>query len=97
MTKREVELLTVTEGAKQRLKELLLASTNDPDFGVRLVLKASGQTGLVLDREELGDDVVEHDGSKVLLVGPEVDQLVVGATLDTEDTPEGTKFVISKG
>jgi Fe-S cluster assembly iron-binding protein IscA len=44
-------MLTVTEGAKQRLKELLLASTNDPDFGVRLVLKASGQTGLVLDRE----------------------------------------------
>ena len=97
MTKKGVEMLTVTESAKQRLKELLLASTNDPDFGVRLVTKVPGQTGLVLDREGVGDAVVEYEGAKVLLVGPEVAQLVAGATLDTEDTPEGTKFVISKG
>jgi Fe-S cluster assembly iron-binding protein IscA len=89
-------MLTVTENAKQRLKELLLANTNDADFGVRLVLRAVGQTGLVLDREGFADDVVEYEGAKVLLMGPEVAQLVAGATLDTEDTPEGTKLVISR-
>jgi Fe-S cluster assembly iron-binding protein IscA len=89
-------MLTVTENAKQRLKELLLANTNDADFGVRLVLTAAGQTGLVLDREGFADDVVEYEGAKVLLMGPEVAQLVAGATLDTEDTPEGTKLVISR-
>ena len=89
-------MLTVTESAKQRLKELLLASTNDPDFGFRLVLKAPGELGLQLDREGVGDDVVEHEGSKVLLVGPEVLMVVAEAILDTEDTPEGTKLVISR-
>ena len=89
-------MITVTERAKGRLKDLLLASTNDPDFGFRLVLKAPGELGLQLDREGVSDDVVEHEGSKVLLVGPEVAQLVAGATLDTEDTPEGTKLVISR-
>ena len=89
-------MLTVTESAKQHLRKLLLASTNDPDTGVRLTVKGPGKTGLVLDREGLDDHVVEHEGSKVLLVAPEVAQLVAGATLDTEDTPEGTKLVMSK-
>jgi len=90
-------MLTVTDSAKQYLKELLLANSNDPDVGIRLTVgTVPGQTGLVLDREGFGDDVVEHEGSKVLLVGPEVAELVAGATLDTEDTLDGTKLIISR-
>jgi len=91
-------MLTVTEDAKQYLKETLLDHTDDPDFGIRLVLsgEALGRTGLVLDREGVGDYVVEYEGCKVLLVGDEVAEVVAGATLDTEDTPEGTKLLISR-
>jgi len=63
---------------------------------VRLALGASNKIGLVLDREGLGDYVVEYEGCKVLLVGDEVAEVVVGAVLDTEDTPDGTKLVISR-
>ena len=101
MTKRRKgKVLTVTDNTKQHLKELLLACTNDPDLGVRLILKGPDATktmfGLELSREGFEDKVVEHEGFKVLLVGPEVAQLVAGATLDTEDTPDGTKLVISR-
>ena len=90
-------MLTVTDSAKQHLKELLLDHTDDPDVGVRLAPGMEpGRVAIVLDREGFGDDVVEHEGSKVLLVGPEVAQLIAGATLDTEDTHDGTKLVISR-
>lgn len=91
-------MLIVTESAKQYLKELLLDHSDNPDVGVRLVLRGEApvRTGLVIDREGVGDYVVEHEGSKVLLVGPEVGELVAGATLDTEDTPDGIKLVISR-
>ena len=98
MSKQEGEMLTVTEDAKQYLKQLLLDYTDDPDFGVRLVLRTDlpRRTGLVIDREGVSDYVVEHEGAKVLLVGDEVAELVAGATLDTEDTPDGIKLVISR-
>ena len=90
-------MLTVTDNAKQLLKELLLAQAEDPDFGLRLVVEPSGKIGLVLDREAPGDYlVVEHEESKVLLVGHEVAGLLAGITLDTHDTPDGIRLVISK-
>ena len=87
-------MLTVTESAKQHLKELLLAHTDDPGIGLRLTGGGGVQFGLKIDSETPGDDVVEHEGLRVLLVGPEVAPVVAGATLDTRDTPEGTKLVI---
>jgi len=89
-------MVTVTENAKQQLKETLLANSDDPETGLRLSFKSPGQFGLVLDKEHKGDQVVEHEGSKVLLVGLEIVEQLQGATLDVGDTPEGTKLVISR-
>lgn len=85
-------MLTVTEGAKQHLKKVLLAGTDDPDLGIRLTVDASGEYGVALDREAPGDHVVEHEGSKVLLVGHDVADQLAELTLDTHDTPEGAKL-----
>ena len=85
-------MLTVPEGAKQHLKKLLRAGTDDPDVGVRLKVEASGKYGVALDRETPGDHVVEHEGSKVLLVGHEVAERLGELTLDTHDTPEGARL-----
>ena len=90
-------MLTVTEGAKQLLKETLLAHSDDPETGLRLSMNPPGQLGMVLDREAEGDQVVEHEGAKVLLVAPELAPVVEGVTLDVQDTPEGTKLVVLKG
>ena len=91
-------MLTVTESAKRNLKEILLASTNDSKIGLRLSMKPRGQLGLmlVLDREALGDYVVKHERSKVLLVRQELMPLVDGVTIGTQDTPEGSRLTISR-
>ena len=89
-------MLTVTEDAKQILKEKLLANTDDPEMCLRLKGEPGGQIGLVLDKETLGDDVVEHEETKVLLIGGELADVVDQLTLTTEDTPEGPKLVIRR-
>lgn len=90
-------MLTVTDNAKQELKKTLLAHTDDPEVSLRLELKPPGQFGLVLDREAEGDQVVEHEGIKVLLVAAELAPAVEGITLDVQDTPDGPKLAVSKG
>ena len=89
-------MLTVTEGAKQHLKGLLLARTNDPDASLRLVMEQTGQLSLVLDGEGYGDQVVEHEGAKVLLISPELAPIVDGVTIDVQDTADGPKLAVSK-
>lgn len=88
-------MLTVTESAKQLLKETLSAHTDDPEIGLRLEVKPPGQLGIVLDRGAEGDQVVEHEGAKVLLVASELAPAVDGVTLDIQDTADGPKLVVS--
>ena len=87
-------MITVTDSAKEELKKTLLAHVDNPEVGLRLTIKPPGQFGLLLEREVPGDQVVEHEGSKVLLVSQELAGLLEGATLDIEDTPDGPKLVM---
>lgn len=90
-------MLTVTEAAKDKLMEVLLANTDDREVGLRLTMKPPGQLGLILDRGLPTDQVVEHEGLKLLLVEPELVELLQEATLDVQDTPDGPKLTISRG
>lgn len=87
-------MLTVTSEAKQLLLEALLANTDDPEVGLRLALGPGGQLALVLDKEAEGDQVVEHEGSKVLLVGAELAFVVDGVTIDVRDTEDGPRLIV---
>ena len=89
-------MLTVTEGAKQLLKETLTAHSDDPEVGLRLSFNPPGEFGIVLDREAEGDQMVEYEGAKALLVASKLAPVVEGVTLNVQDTPEGPKLVISK-
>jgi len=91
-------MLTVTEGAKQNLREILIATTDDPEFGLRLSMKPRGQLGLMLllDKEVPDDYVVKHEGLKILLVRQDLMPLVDGVTIGTQDTPEGLRLTISR-
>jgi Fe-S cluster assembly iron-binding protein IscA len=89
-------MLAVTESAKGLLKEILTAHSDDPEMGVRLVLDPQKKLGLVLGKEEPGDQVVEHQGSKVLLVASDLAPALEEVTLDVEDTDDGPKLVVQK-
>ena len=89
-------MVTVTEDAKQELGRVLSsANVDDPTVGLRLTAGDRGQFGLVLDTEKEGDQVVEHEGSKVLLVGQELIELLEGVIIDCRRTDEGARLIIS--
>ena len=89
-------MVAVTDIAKQTLKDILSTNTDDPEVAIRLTFNPPGEFGIVLDKEAEGDQVVEHEGTKTLLVAPEVATMVEGITLDVKDTAEGPRLVMSK-
>ncbi len=89
-------MLTVTESAREHLKEMLEANIDDPDACLRLVASGRGQFGLTADKERADDQVVEHEGDKVLLVESELSDALEGVTIDCQETPEGRSLVVSK-
>jgi len=70
-----------------------LDNADDLLAGLRLIAADGGQLGLGLDGEMPGDQVVEYDGSKVLLVENGLVDGLEGLTLDVADTPDGVKLV----
>ena len=89
-------MLTVTDEAKQLLKETLEKHSDNPETGIRLSVKDEGQFSIVLDNESEGDQVVEHEGSKVLMVSSQLATDLSGSILDVRDTQEGKKLFLSK-
>ena len=89
-------MITVTESAKQQLGMMLVLVGAGPEVGLRLTATEPGQFGLAPDKEKEGDQVVEHEGSKVLLVDDEVSGALEGLTIDCEETPQGPRLVLSK-
>ena len=90
-------MITVTERAKEHLKETLDANTDESAAepqGLRLGMTGPGQFGLGLDTERDGDEVVEHEGSKVLMVEGELATRLQGITLDLQATGEGEQLVM---
>jgi len=92
-------MLTVTEGAKEKLKARLLRLKTDSERTIRLVpsSKKPGKWKMIWDKERPEDQVVESkDGIKILLVGAELVRAVDGMVVDFRKTAEGAGFAIYK-
>ena len=91
-------MLTVTALAAGKLKEAIQAQTTDPEVCVRLISSPSrpNQLEMALDKEKEGDQVVESEGVKILLLTPEVAPALDGMVIDCQETPQGVHFTISK-
>ena len=87
-------MISVIDRAKEVLKTTLIASEADPDEGLRLLPRADGRFELALSEELAGDQVVEHEGYKVLLVGIEYFNLLDGKTLDLRDAEDGAVLFV---
>ena len=87
-------MIKVTERAKKQLKWVLSEHVDMPQAGIRLVDKGEGQIGLGIDIENPGDQVVEFEGSQVLMVEENLANNLDGITLDLEETDEGAKLVL---
>ncbi len=90
--------LTVTALARGKMKEAIQAKTTDPEVSFRLIPHPSepNQWKMGLDKEKEGDQVVESEGVKILLLSPEVIPMVEGLVIDYQETSQGGGFTISK-
>ena len=92
-------MLTVTASAKKKLQETLQAQTTEPEVAIRIIRSTSDSTQLelALDKEKEGDQVVEgEEGRKLLLIGPDLMSALEGFVVDYQQTAEATGFTISK-
>jgi Fe-S cluster assembly iron-binding protein IscA len=87
-------MVNVTKRAKQELKRLLAAKVDWPGARLRLVARGQGKLGLGIDIEAPGDEAVEYEGMKVLIVEPGLAFGLGHITLDVDDTPGGPEIVI---
>ena len=89
-------MVNVTDRAKVVLKNALSRSVEEEGIGLRVEISGEGTCALFPDREKAGDQVVEHEGDVLLLIGTEASQPLDGATIDLADTPEGAQLVITR-
>lgn len=95
-------MITVTEKAAQELEALLeRAKIADPqnafdDVMLRLFTTDDGKLAIAPDTPLDGDQVIEHKGTSVLLVGWELFGTVEELLIDCVDTAEGRKLRISR-
>ena len=87
-------MVAVTEQAAKELRAKLLAETSDPEIGLRILPVPDSRFMLILDTELSGDQVVEYQGAKILLVGIEYFRALEGAIIDCQNTPEGTALFV---
>ena len=87
-------MINVTERARQELRRILFEKVDMPQARLRLIAKGRGNLGLGIDVEAQGDQVVEYEGSKVLIIEPRLATSLKGVHLDIEDTSEGAELVI---
>jgi Fe-S cluster assembly iron-binding protein IscA len=86
-------MIAVTERAKEELKRLRSDKVDHPQAVLRLVSSDQG-LGLGVDVEMPGDQVVEHEGTKVLVVEEKLAGMLDGITLDVDETTEGPQLTV---
>jgi Fe-S cluster assembly iron-binding protein IscA len=87
-------MIGVTERAKKELREILTNNVDHPEACLRLRVNDQGQLGLGIDIEMPGDEIVEYEGSKLLLVEQGLANNLENIAIDVEDSNEGSQLVI---
>ncbi|MBI2918556.1 MAG: hypothetical protein HYY01_11265 [Chloroflexi bacterium] len=87
-------MVTVTQSAREELKRIRETNGFEPQQCLRLAMVAPQTLGLVLDEASEQDQVEDVEGTRVLLIGPDVGEALEGATIDLQDEGEGHRFQI---
>ena len=89
-------MIHVTKRARQELKRILAEKVDWPEARLRLMDRGQGKLGVGIDIEAPGDQAIEYEGTKVLIVESGLATNLKGVTLDVDDTPEGIELVLSE-
>jgi len=91
-------MVTVTASAAEKIRGDLQAAETEPEVAIRLIPSPTtpNQIQMVLDKETEGDQVVESEGVKILLLDSEIAPALEGMVIDYEESPQGGRFTLSK-
>jgi Fe-S cluster assembly iron-binding protein IscA len=87
-------MINITERAKREFKRLLSQNVDWSQARLRIIDRGQGIIGLGIDIEAPGDQVVEYEGTKVLVIEPKLANNLQGVTIDVDETPEGPELVV---
>jgi len=86
--------MRVTVRAAEALHQTLQHEDAGESQGLRLARTAEGNFSLRVDNEREGDDVIEHAGRKILLVGPALAETLADSTVDVVATDRGPQLAL---
>ena len=90
-------MVTLTDIAASKVKELMNGQADSPEAGLRVAVRGGGCSGfqyaLAFDEQRDGDQVFEHEGIKVL-VDPASLRYVDGSTVDYTESLMGAGFEV---
>lgn len=89
-------MLTVTEKAAKYMREILSSRSEGSQQVLRIIFR-DGNYELTLDDPREDDHVFEQDGETYLLVEPDVAEALSEATIDAQETTEGTRLTLTTG
>ncbi|KAA0970543.1 Fe-S cluster assembly scaffold SufA [Aureimonas fodinaquatilis] len=92
-------IMTLTDAAASRVRELVSARAQGGDAGIRIGVKKGGCAGMeytieLAEQPNPGEDVVEKDGARVF-VSPQAVLFLLGTVMDFETTVLRTGFVFN--
>ena len=91
-------MLTVTEKAQEKIKQALQEQKLEPGVAYRIISSPLKPNTLVwtTDIEKEGDQVIKSkDGTKILLIDPDLVSELEGMVLDYGKKAQGKGFIIS--
>ncbi len=90
--------MNVTKNAKVELNRILETRALDPGKYLRLTVPPAwtgeGDFGIVIDDDGEGDQAVDFEGRKVLIVGVDLEDKLRYAILDFKESPDGPRFTL---
>jgi hypothetical protein len=89
-----VVMVHVTDRARQQLRAIRDAVAERPEVCLRFRSNEKGQFGLYPDTQRKGDQVVEHDGTPVLVLGRAIAAAMAGGTIDFQEIQGRTHWTL---
>jgi Fe-S cluster assembly iron-binding protein IscA len=91
--------LDVTDSAREELQRILGTHSLESGRGFRLATpptwEGEGDFGIVIDVEKDGDEMVEQDGARLLMVDQALSERLSSAVMDFKDfPPAGPRFTL---
>jgi iron-sulfur cluster assembly accessory protein len=91
--------ITLSDGAAQKVAELIAAEGADEALALRVAVKPGGCSGfnydMFFDTEVAGDDVVREFGGVKVVVDAQSAELLTGSSLEWTDSLQGAGFHIT--